>query len=80
MKIKTLILAGLLGATMAAQGAVTTVPTGLNIGDQYRLVFVTSTTRDAASTDISVYNTFVNDLAAAAGLGTIAETVEGTTT
>jgi len=34
-------------------------PPGLNIGDQYRLVFVTSGTRDALSSDIAVYNSFV---------------------
>jgi len=64
IKIKTLILAGLFGAAMASQGAVVTQPTGLNPGDQYRLVFITSTTRDAASTDIADYNAFVNTAAA----------------
>jgi hypothetical protein len=37
----------------------------LNDGDQYRVLFVTSTTRDATSSDISVYNSFVNDAAQA---------------
>mgnify|MGYP002623760887 CR=1 FL=1 len=32
-------------------------------GDQYRLTFVTSTTRDATSTDINVYNDFVQGVA-----------------
>jgi hypothetical protein len=36
-----------------------TVPTGLNPGDQYRLAFVTSTTRDASSSNIADYNAFV---------------------
>ena len=36
-----------------------TVPTGLNPGDQYRLAFVTSGTRDALSSDIADYNAFV---------------------
>jgi hypothetical protein len=36
-----------------------TVPTGLNPGDTYRIVFVTSDTRDATSTNIDDYNTFV---------------------
>jgi hypothetical protein len=35
----------------------------LEDGDQYRVLFVTSTTRDATSSDISVYNSFVNDAA-----------------
>ncbi len=79
-KIALLILAGLFGATMASQAAVITVPSGLKHGDQYRLVFVTSTTTTATSTDINTYNTFVNDLAITAGLDTIPGTAEGTTT
>ena len=39
-------------------------------GDTYRLIFVTSTTTDATSTDISTYNAFVQGVADAAGLGT----------
>jgi len=38
-------------------------------GDLYRLVFVTSTRRDATETDIGVYNQFVQDAAAASPLG-----------
>ena len=48
-----------LGTASAVQAAIVTVPTGLNPGDQYRLVFVTSGTRDATSTNIADYNTFV---------------------
>ena len=40
-----------------------TQPTDLNLGDKYRLVFVTSNTRDATSADISDYNTFVTNTA-----------------
>ena len=40
------------------------IPTGLTIGDSFRLLFVTSGTRNAASTDIGVYNTFVQEQAA----------------
>lgn len=40
-----------------------TVPAGLNPGDQYRLAFVTSNTRDATSSDIADYNTFVTNAA-----------------
>ncbi len=40
-------------------------PPGLNAGDQYRLVFVTSTDMDATSSDIADYNSFVNAAAAA---------------
>jgi hypothetical protein len=51
-----------------------TVPTGLNPGDQYRLAFLTSTTRPATSTSIADYNVFVttaaNAVPALAALGT----------
>ncbi len=40
-------------------------PSGLSPGDQFRLLFVTSTKRDATSTDIDDYNTFVQTAAAA---------------
>ena len=40
------------------------VPAGLGVGDSFRLVFVTSTTRDATATDIEVYNAFVRAAAA----------------
>ena len=39
-------------------------PSGLEAGDRFRLLFLSSTTRNAASTDIAVYNSFVQDLAA----------------
>jgi hypothetical protein len=35
-------------------------PAGLNPGDTFRFLFVTSTTRNATSTDIADYNSFVN--------------------
>jgi hypothetical protein len=37
--------------------------TGLNPGDQYRLVFITSATTNATSADITTYNTFVQGVA-----------------
>ena len=40
------------------------VPAGLGIADQFRLMFVSSTKRNAESTDIADYNEFVQDLAA----------------
>lgn len=39
------------------------LPSGLNPGDQYRLAFVTSGTRDAASAEIADYNAFVTSQA-----------------
>jgi hypothetical protein len=61
-------------APLAASAAPITVPTGLNPGDQYRLAFVTSTTRDATSSNIADYNAFVttaaNSVPELAALGT----------
>lgn len=47
----------------AALAGPITVPSGLNPGDQYRLVFVTSTSRTANSTFIDDYNAFVTAVA-----------------
>ena len=41
------------------------IPTGLSPGSKFRLIFATSTTRDATSTDINDYNTFAQTAAAA---------------
>ena len=38
-------------------------PPGLSPGDTFHWAFVTSTTRDGISTDIGVYNAFVNTAA-----------------
>jgi len=40
-----------------------TVPPDLNVGDQYRLAFITSTAHQALSPDIADYNTFVKNVA-----------------
>ncbi len=57
-----------------ASAAPITAPTGLNPGDIYRLVFVTSTTGIATSSNIADYNAFVTSVAAGipelASLGT----------
>ncbi len=39
------------------------VPTDLDEGDKYRILFVTSTTRNAQSSNINAYNNFVQDQA-----------------
>ena len=80
-KITSLILASLFGATIASQAAVITMPSGLSAGDQYRLVFVSSTTIDATSSDIDIYNAHVTAAAALnTDLATFAGTIEQTTT
>ena len=43
------------------------LPDGLSPGDKYRIVFVTSGTRDATSSNINDYNTHVNTAANAVG-------------
>jgi autotransporter-associated beta strand protein len=43
-------------------------PSGLNPGDTFRFVFVTQGTTNALSTDISTYDTFVDNAASTAGL------------
>jgi hypothetical protein len=53
---------------------VLTVPPDLKPGDTYRLIFITSLTRDAAPTDIADYNTFVTRVASASRLGTLGAT------
>ena len=40
-------------------------PAGLASGDQFRLLFLSSTKRDASSSDIADYNTFIQNRAAA---------------
>jgi hypothetical protein len=44
-------------------------PSGLNVGDKFHLIFVTSGTTDAYSSDISTYNAFVQSTANNEGIG-----------
>ncbi|MDP6343029.1 MAG: PEP-CTERM sorting domain-containing protein [Alphaproteobacteria bacterium] len=67
----TIFGAVLLCAATPALSAPVTVPTGLNPGDSYRLVFFTTTTTTATSTDINTYNSFVDSFANNAGLNPI---------
>jgi len=55
----------LLGAAGEGLAQPTTVPPGLAPGVEYRLVFVTSQARNATSSDIAGYNSFVTGVAAA---------------
>ena len=59
----TCFAAVLVLSASAAHADPITVPTDLNPGDEYRLAFVTSTTRDATSTNIADYNAFVTTVA-----------------
>ena len=47
-------------------------PEDLNLGDTYKLIFITSTIHDAVSNDINTYNDFVQGLADTAGIGNTA--------
>jgi hypothetical protein len=59
----------LVGAVLApAARADIMTPTGLNTGDEFRIIFVTSDTRDGTSSNLADYDTFITDLATAAGL------------
>ncbi len=71
------ILSGVAFASLGISGiaeAFQLIPSGLSLGNQYRLVFTTSGTRDATSTNIDDYNTFVttqaNQSSALTALGT----------
>jgi hypothetical protein len=77
-------LVAMLGLLLAfdASSAIVIPPPDLNPGDQYRLVFITTGTRDATSADIAVYNSFVNAqaaLASATGFPTSGWAVIGST-
>jgi hypothetical protein len=61
--VATAAVAALLASVIECLAAPVTVPTGLNPGDQYRLAFVTSTARDATSSNIADYNAFVTGVA-----------------
>ena len=67
-----LAVAALLGAFSAPALAQTEVPAnwslkpaGLTAGDEFRLLFLSSTKRSSTSTNIADYNTFIQNLAAA---------------
>lgn len=79
----SITLAVLAFAAAPAQAVPVTVPAGLNPGDSYRLVFVTSTQRDNLSPVIADYNAFVTAAANAsplAALGTTWSAIASTAT
>ena len=55
---------------LSANGGVNPATGNLwQVGDNYRFIFASSTGRDATSADITDYNTFIQNLADASGLG-----------
>lgn len=64
--VVALVVVGLL---VHSAPAAAPVPSGLNPGDTYQLIFVTSGTRDATSLNVADYNAFVQTAADNAGIG-----------
>ncbi len=62
MKMQALLYV-LLAACLCHANEVVLIPPDLGPGDQYRLIFTTSSRHDAISTDIEVYNDFVQSVA-----------------
>ena len=56
---------GAAGATVIVPVDWDLIPSGLDEGDSFRLLFLSSTKRDATTTDIADYNTFIQTRAAA---------------
>jgi hypothetical protein len=70
--IAWLVIAGLVVLAGHVEAELMLQPAELDVGDPYRLAFVTSTVRDATSSDIHDYNEFVQaaaDSSPLAGLG-----------
>ncbi len=61
-----IIAAVVVAAGTASGGPIISTPSGLNQGDQFRIVFVTTGTITAEARDITTYDNFVNDQAGGA--------------
>jgi len=55
-----LLVFGVLSGAASLHAGIITVPTGLTVGQHYRLVFATLDTYSATSSDINFYNNAVN--------------------
>ena len=77
------VVAIVLASATTSQAQPITIPSGLNPGDSYRLAFVTSTTRDATSSNIVDYDALVTAAASSVGelasLGTTWHAIGSTT-
>jgi hypothetical protein len=77
------VVAIVLALATTSQAQPITIPSGLNPGDSYRLAFVTSTTRNATSSNIVVYDALVtaaaNSVGELASLGTTWHAIGSTT-
>ena len=79
-KILALLISGVFATTMASQAAVITMPSGLSHGDQYRIVFVTSTTTQRHRPTSHLQHVRSRCSLPPPAWTRIAGTVEGTTT
>jgi hypothetical protein len=59
-----LLVLAVMGFASRSAASIITVPPGLSVGDTYQLVFITSTTDAATSSNIADYNAFVTGVAA----------------
>lgn len=66
---RTLCILSLIIGCFTTANAALVVPGGLNPGDKYHVIFVTSNVRDAFPGNISNYDSFVQSTADAAGIG-----------
>ena len=64
------LCAFIFSALSTSANASLVVPAGLNPGDAYHVIFVSSTGSVATSSDISSYDAFVQNVANNAGIGT----------
>jgi hypothetical protein len=71
-RLLTVVSAFTLALLATTVQAALIVPAGLNNGDAYHVIFVSSTVRDATSTNIADYDTHVQAAAEAAGIGSTA--------
>ncbi len=67
LRVLALVVGLITTMAVPATPAAILTPPALAPGTQYRIVFITSTSRDAQSTLIADYNTFVNNAANAGG-------------
>ena len=63
-------MTALTGMSSPCQAALTLRPGGLSEGDLFRVLFISSARRDALSSDIAAYDSFIASLAASAGIDT----------
>jgi hypothetical protein len=69
VSLRFLLATAAIALSAPSANAAIAVPSGLNAGDNYHVIFVSSTTRDGLSSDILDYDAHVTAAADAAGIG-----------